>query len=124
MGVAYWFLNVPASGSATQLYAGIFADASYHAWDGGAALNPNNVDVGYFASMIATAPGYSPVTFPTASMIAAVQQGVGVVSTQALVSGNNGQLLRGFATPSIRSGDYPAATVSGMVDFLNGERER
>ena len=111
MGVAYYFLDIPASGAATQLYSGIFADAAYHAWDGGAALNPSNVDVAYFVGVVATVPTYSPVTYPTASFLGALQRGVGVVSTQALVSGTNGQLLRGFATPKIRSGDYPAAAI-------------
>ncbi len=111
MGVAYFFLDIPATGSASTLYNGIFADASYHAWDAGAALNPRNVDVGYFVGVVATVPGFSPVTYPTASFLAAVQRGVGVVSTQALVSGTDGQLLRGFATPKIRSGDYAAACI-------------
>ena len=100
MGIAYYFLDIPATaGVASQLYAGIFADAAYHAWDGSAALNPRNVDVGYFVGVIATTPTFTPVTYPTASFLAAVQRGVGVVSTQALVSGTNGQLLRGFVTP-------------------------
>lgn len=111
MGIAYYFIDIPASAAATQAFSGIFADASYHAWDGGAALNPRNVDVGYFVGIVATAPTYSPVTFPTASFLGALQKGVGVVSTQALVSGTNGQLLRGFVTPEIRTGDYPAAAI-------------
>ena len=111
IGIAYYFLDIPASGAATQAYSGIFADAAYHAWDGGAALNPNNVDVAYFVGIVATTPTYTPVPYPTASFLGALQRGVGVVSTQALVSGTNGQLLRGFATPEIRSGDYPAAQI-------------
>ena len=111
MGIAYYFLDIPSGGSATQLFSGIFADASFHAWDGGAALNPRNVEVAFFVGVVATAPTYSPITYPTASFLGALQRGIGVVSTQALVSGTNGQLLRGFATPEIRSGDYPAAAI-------------
>lgn len=124
MGVAYYFLDVPASGTATQLYSGIFADAAYHAWDGGAALNPRNVDVGYFVGIIATTPTYSPVTYPTASFLGALQRGAGVVSTQALTSGTNGQLLRGFATPEIRSGDYPAAAIDPDTGVFWGASEQ
>ena len=62
MGVAYYFLDIPATaGTASTSYNGIFADASFHAWNAGAALNPRNVDVAYFVAVIATVPGFTPV---------------------------------------------------------------
>ena len=125
MGIAYFFLDIPSSGSAaTQLFSGIFADAAYHAWDGGAALNPRNVDTAYFVGVIATTPTFTPVTSPPASVLGALQRGTGVVSTQALVSGTNGQLLRGFATPEIRSGDYPAAAMDPDTGVFWGASEQ
>ena len=56
--------------------------------------------------------------------IGALQRGTGVVSTQALVSGTNGQLLRGFATPEIRSGDYPAAAMDPDTGVFWGASEQ
>ena len=107
-GLAYYFIDLPLDPAvpAKELYSGIYADAAFHAWGGGAAIDPFDPDAAFFVAMIATVPGYIPVKYPFASFIGALQLGVWVVSTKALVSGYDGQLLRTTANSILRTGDY------------------